>query len=78
VRGNALKFGLAALYSLAALLLFARNGQVDWLAGGILAIGTVVGGSVGAQLVVTRGTKWVRYVVLLSGLAAVLELLLGD
>lgn len=77
VRGNALKFGLAFLYSLTSLLLFAGSGQVDWLAGAVLAIGNLAGGALGAHLVVLRGTKWVRYVVLASGIAAVLELLLG-
>lgn len=78
VRGNALKFGLAALYSGTALILFAGNGQVDWMAGALLAVGNIIGGAVGAHLVVRRGTRWVRYVVLASGLAAVLKLLLGD
>ncbi|MEZ4649058.1 MAG: sulfite exporter TauE/SafE family protein [Candidatus Eisenbacteria bacterium] len=77
VRGNAIRFGLAGIFNLAALLLFAYGGQVNWLAGLILAIGNTAGGMIGAHLVVRRGTRWVRYVVLASGLAAVAKLLLG-
>ncbi|MCB9466355.1 MAG: sulfite exporter TauE/SafE family protein [Candidatus Eisenbacteria bacterium] len=77
VRGNAIRFGLAGIFNLAALLLFASQGQVNWLAGAILAVGNTAGGVIGAHLVVRRGTRWVRYVVLASGLAAVAKLLLG-
>ncbi len=75
VRGNALKFALAAIYNAAALAYFAYSGQVNWTAGLILAIGNVAGGILGAHWVVGHGLRWVRYVVLISALGAVAKLL---
>jgi uncharacterized membrane protein YfcA len=77
VRGNALKFALAGIYNAAALVLFARSGQVNWWAGGVLAIGMMIGGAIGSQLVVLRGVRWVRYVVIASAIAAIIKLLAG-
>lgn len=77
VRGNALKFALAAVYNAAALVVFALNGQVAWIPGLVLAIGTIAGGMVGATLVVRKGFRWVRIVVVLSALGGVLKLALG-
>ncbi|MEZ4396571.1 MAG: sulfite exporter TauE/SafE family protein [Candidatus Krumholzibacteriia bacterium] len=75
VHGNALKFSLALSFTAAALLLFAGFGQVRWLIGLLLAVGTVAGGIVGARLVMLRGAAWVRGLVLLSALAAAAKLL---
>ena len=75
VRGNALKFGQAMLYNAVALALFAGVGQVDWVAGTVLAIGTIAGGIVGASLVVRQGTRWVRWAVVASALLGVAKLL---
>ena len=76
VRGNALKFALAFVFTTAALLMFASVGQVQWLTGLSLAVGTILGGIVGARLVIARGTQWVRIVVVISALAAIVKLLL--
>jgi uncharacterized protein len=75
VRGNALKFGQAIVYNAVALALFAGFGQVDWVAGIVLGIGTIAGGAVGASLVVRSGTRWVRWAVVLSAILGVIELL---
>ncbi len=75
VRGNALKFALAFLFTLAALIMFAGMGQVQWLTGLSLAIGTMTGGIIGARLVIAKGSRWVRWVVVASALAAIVKLL---
>jgi uncharacterized membrane protein YfcA len=77
VRGNALKFGLAFTFTVAALLMFAQAGQVRWVTGLILAIGTMAGGVIGARLVITRGRKWVRIFVIIAACGAILKLLMG-
>jgi len=77
VRGNALKFGLAGIFTLTALILFARAGQVRWIPGLALAAGTVTGGVIGARLVMAKGAAWVRVVVVLAALAAIVKLLAG-
>jgi uncharacterized membrane protein YfcA len=76
VRANALKFGLVWIYQAVALGIFAGAGQVDWAVGATLAAGNIAGGIVGAHAVVKRGTRWVRYLVLVSALLAVAKLLL--
>ncbi len=77
VRGNALKFSLALVFTTVSLLLFVQAGQVRWLPGLVLAIGMTLGGAVGARLVVLQGARWVRWVVLLAAAAAVVKLLRG-
>lgn len=74
VRGNALKFGQAIIYNAFALALFAGFGQVDWIAGIVLGIGTIAGGIVGASLVVRSGARWVRWAVVASAILGVIEL----
>jgi hypothetical protein len=76
VRSNAIKFGLVVGYQLVALLVFGLADQVSWTIGLILAAGSIAGGAVGAHLVVRKGTKWVRYVVLVAALTAVAKLIL--
>ena len=77
VRGNALKFGLALTFTAVALLLFASFGQVRWLHGLVLGVGTISGGIVGARLVVLKGSAWVRGLVLLGILGGALGLVVG-
>jgi uncharacterized protein len=77
VRGNALKFAVAFFFSLAALVVFARAGQVRWVPGIALAAGSIVGGIVGARLVIAKGVRWVRVVVVVMSLSAIVELLFG-
>jgi len=77
VRGNALKFAVALVFTLAALMVFAGAGQVQWGTGLVLAVGTIAGGVVGARLVIAKGARWVRVVVALSAVAAVVKLLLS-
>lgn len=75
VRGNALKFSLAFLFTLAALLLFTGAGQVRWLPGLALGIGTIAGGIVGARLVIAKGGRWVRVFVIVAAVGAIVKLL---
>ncbi len=53
-----------ATSNLAALALFAAGGQVHWLAGGVMAVGQLLGARVGAGLVVKKGTRFIRPVFL--------------
>ncbi|MDX1643808.1 MAG: TSUP family transporter [Thermoanaerobaculia bacterium] len=60
VRGNAVKVLTVLAFTLLSLALFALAGKVVWLAGLVLAAGTVAGGLVGARLTVLKGHRWVR------------------
>ncbi len=77
VNGNALKFSLAMVWTAVSLALFAGFGQVEWLPGLCLAIGTILGGIVGAKLVIAKGSRWVRYVVVVAAIGAIAKLLFG-
>jgi uncharacterized membrane protein YfcA len=77
VNGSALKFTLILIFTSLSLALFVHEGQVDWLPGLCLTAGTVAGGIAGARLVIARGARLVRILVLASAVAAVLQLLLG-
>lgn len=63
VRGNAIKvFAVLCLTGL-ALAIFAWQGRVDWLLGLCMAVGSVLGGALGARLTVLAGNRWLRWVV---------------
>ena len=78
VNGSALKFSLAMTWTAASTLLFAGFGQVQWGIGLLLAAGTMLGGVVGAKLVVARGVSWVRWVVVGSAILAIVQLARGS
>ncbi len=77
VEANAVKFGIIGSFTAVALFVFGLAGQVAVVPGLLLAAGSMAGGAVGARLVVSRGTSWVRVVVVLSAVAAALKMLIG-
>ncbi len=64
VRANAVKIVIILAFTLASLLVFANNNQVDWGAGLLLGVGNMLGAWVAARMAVTRGAAWVRWVVI--------------
>jgi uncharacterized membrane protein YfcA len=72
IRANLLKVFYVLVYSVLALALFAWAGQVHWLSGLALAVGTAAGGWLGAKIAVERGERWIRAVLVVAiGVAAV-------
>ncbi|MEO0997339.1 MAG: sulfite exporter TauE/SafE family protein [Pseudomonadota bacterium] len=69
VRVNMHKVVIVLVYTLFALLVYAREQQVVWLAGAALALGNAAGGYLGARTAIGRGEPWIRGVLLvvLSG-----------
>ena len=63
VRGNALKVLLVLTFTSVALVIFALGGKVEWVVGGVLAAGNLIGGQVGVHLTVLKGHDWVKRVV---------------
>lgn len=51
-----------------ALLVFMLGGHIVWLAGLVMAVGQIAGGQLGAHLVVSRGTRLVRPVIVVMTL----------
>ena len=62
VRVNAYKVFIIGIYTLVALAIFADKGQVLWLAGASLAVGTTIGGWIGAHFTVKRGERLIRVI----------------
>ncbi len=77
VRVNMHKVFVIGVFTLAALIVFAVNGQVLWLMGAILAIGNSIGGWIGSHLTVTKGEGFVKIVLYLALSAMAVKLLWG-
>jgi uncharacterized membrane protein YfcA len=75
VRTNMHKVFIVAVYTLAALLVFASQVEILWLVGAALALGNAIGGYLGAHFAVSRGEnliRWVLNVVLIVFIAKLL------
>lgn len=66
VFANMHKVVVALLYSLPALSIFAVSGNVDWALGLVLATGNALGAWFAAQVMVQRGEKLVRTVLVVA------------
>jgi len=65
VRANAVKVGIVLFFTVFALAIFIKNGQVDFVVGLILAVGNMLGAWVGAKVAVEKGAEWVRRLLIL-------------
>lgn len=74
VRVNMHKVFIVAVYTLVALSVFASQVQIDWYAGIALALGTVVGGMLGAHTSIRKGQRWIRYVMVVTLVAFIVKL----
>jgi len=64
VRANAVKLLIVSCYTVFALVIFIANGQVHWVVGLILAIGSMLGAWVAARMAVKRGARFVRWLLI--------------
>lgn len=62
VRTNFFKVFIVLIYTVIALVIFAVNGQVNWLLGCILAVGNGAGGWLTSRLMVDKGEGLVKVV----------------
>lgn len=69
VRSNAIKVLATLGFNVVALGIFAYSGQVDWVAGLILAISSTIGAVVGVRVAVDVDPRMVRGVILAAVLA---------
>lgn len=74
VRANAVKILIVLVFTLFSIGIFIAHGQVDLLAGFILAAGSMAGAWLGAHLSIKGGAKLVRYVLILAMIAVILNL----
>jgi uncharacterized membrane protein YfcA len=75
VRANAVKVAINFLFTLASLLVFGANGQVDWVLGLVLAVGTTIGAWFAARLAVEKGAAWVHRLLIVVVIISALYLL---
>lgn len=74
VRTNATKVLVVMVYSVFALAIFTLYGQVVWLLGLVLGVGSMIGAWVGVHFAVKRGAKAVRWVIVAAVAGSVLDL----
>lgn len=77
VRVNMHKVFIIGVSTLAALLIFANQGHVNWLAGIYLAVGNAGGGWLGAHLSIKKGEKLIRIVLNLVLIAMAIKLIIS-
>ena len=73
VKANAVKNLIEFFYAIFALLVFIINGQVNYLYGLILSIGSVIGALIASYLAVKKGAGFIRAVIILSVILTVLQ-----
>jgi hypothetical protein len=64
VRANAVKVVVVLIFTVFALAVFVRNGQVNWGIGLLLASGNMLGAWVAARMAVEKGAQWVRRILI--------------
>ncbi|MEA3495319.1 MAG: sulfite exporter TauE/SafE family protein [Bacteroidota bacterium] len=74
VKANALKVFIILCYTPFSLLVFVIHGDVDWLYGVILAIGTMAGAFLASKFAIEKGAKFVRWIVIIVILVTILKL----
>jgi uncharacterized protein len=77
VGANALKNLIVLVFTIAALVVFVINGQVDWMLGLLLGAGQAVGAWVATRFAVQRGAGFVRSAVIVITVCAVIALFAG-
>jgi uncharacterized membrane protein YfcA len=74
-RVNAIKNVLAAIVNAASGIVFIFVAEVDWLAVGLIAVGAVVGGLIGARVGRKLSPTVLRGVIVVVGVVAIVQLL---
>lgn len=74
-RQNALKNVLAGLVNLVAAIVFVITTHVDWAAAGLIAVGSILGGLLGARIGRRLSPTVLRATIVVIGIAAIVKLL---
>lgn len=74
VRTNAQKVVIIFLLTALSLGIFAAYGMVEWVAGLVLAVGSMAGAAVGVHFAMKRGAKAVRWIVVVAVILSALSL----
>lgn len=71
---NAVKIFVALVYISVSLLVYLFNGAINWHYGLILAVGNTTGGWLGTHVVVKKGDKWIRIILIVVVIAMSIKL----
>lgn len=71
VRANALKVAIVGLFTIAALVVFARAGAIRWFEGAVLAVGMVIGAAAAVRFAVKKSEQLDRAAVVAVVIAVV-------
>jgi uncharacterized membrane protein YfcA len=74
-RQNALKNVLAGVVNLVAAIVFVLTAHVDWAAAGLIALGAILGGMLGAKVGRRLSPAVLRGIIVVVGIAAIVKLL---
>lgn len=72
---NSLKVTVVLLYTVIPVFVFAKHGQVDWVAGMVLGVGHMIGAVLGARAAATKGPAWLRWILVVAVVASVAKML---
>jgi uncharacterized membrane protein YfcA len=77
VRTNALKVLVVLIFTPVVLLIFIVNGQVDFVKGLVLASGNSLGAWIATRVVVEKGHRFIRWIVMVAVVGFAVKLFLG-
>lgn len=69
---------LNATSNAASLLFFVFQGHIFWGIGGVMLLGQVIGGNIGARIAISKGQQLIRVLMVVVSIAMSIKLLLGD
>lgn len=75
VATNAVKVLVTFIFTIAALIIFIAHGQVDYLLGVVLGLGSAIGGWVGTRFSVQKGHHWIRVFIIVMVMVFSIKLL---
>jgi hypothetical protein len=75
LKANAIKVLIVLIYTAVAIGVFVYNKQVNYQLGFILGIGSMLGAWIATRMAVKRGTKFIRWVLLVTVLGFAIKLL---
>ena len=75
VNVNVQKVLIVLVFNIVAFIVFAAQVQIYWIAGLSLALGTLIGGWLGAHTNMNKGEKWIRRVLIVTLTVFIIRLL---
>ncbi|MEM9671764.1 MAG: sulfite exporter TauE/SafE family protein [Bacteroidota bacterium] len=74
VKTNSVKVLVVLIYTSAALLVFVLEGKINWLYGGVLAVGNSSGAWIASRWSVEKGDRWVQAILVIAVVGMAIKL----